>query len=150
MIDPMTHTSHTADALVLTCMDYRLHTSQLADFLRSQGVERWDLRTQQGCSKDLCLGADAGQRQSMIDAVRIAVELHGVQRVFLMNHTDCGAYGGAKAFPSKDAEHEHHAQDLRRARQEILTKFLHLDVQAILISIEDETNAPRLVFQKVV
>lgn len=140
--------SHKADALIVTCMDYRLHTPAFAEFLRGLGIASWDLRTQQGGVRDLLPTVESdhqlqdqgearfGAKRSLLDAVRIAMELHGVTEVFLMNHGDCGAYGGAHAFDSPGAERAQHQKDLAVGSEELRHHFPGLRVRRFFVDID--------------
>lgn len=73
--------SHKADALIITCMDFRLQRPELREFLEGLGLKTWDLRTQQGGAKDLLPAVQSDRKQSLLDAVRISMELHGFGHV---------------------------------------------------------------------
>ena len=82
--------------------------------------------------------------------MRIAVELHGVREVLLLNHEDCGAYGGAQAFPDEASERDRHQSDLRGARDEILRVFPRIRVRLFVIGFEGESGQePTLSFTEV-
>jgi carbonic anhydrase len=137
--------SHTTDVLVIMCMDFRLHRHdppQLADFLHSLGLHTWDLRTQQGGVKDLLPTVVGAQKDSLLAAVRISRDLHGVQTILLMNHTDCGAYGGAKAFTNAAEEREAHVHDLCVATEEMARIFPEMRTQAVLADIGSGVPPP--------
>jgi carbonic anhydrase len=55
------------------------------------------------------------------------MQLHGTDRVVLMVHSDCGAYGGLQAFGSnKEREAVNHESELLNA-----AKFLKSNVSSI-------------------
>jgi len=56
------------------------------------------------------------EREFVLEQIRKSMRLHGTDRVMLMVHSDCGAYGGLEAFGGDaQAEARHHADELRRA-----------------------------------
>lgn len=55
--------------------------------------------------------------------------------MILMNHTDCGAYGGREAFESNEIECQRHDDDLRKAKEMILSRFPDLKIKMILAKI---------------
>ncbi len=128
---------------------HRPDPPQLAAFLSRLGYGSWDLRTQQGVAKDLVPTVTGGQKQSLLDAINISRELHGVREVLLMNHEDCGAYGGAKAFPSWEDERAAHTRDLRAARQELLTRFPEMSIRLFMISLGNNASGTALVFDEI-
>ncbi len=133
-------------------MDSRLHDpghNDLDAFLRSQGLKNWDLRTQQGAAKDLLPSVSGQHKQSLLDAIGISVKLHGVKTVFLMNHEDCGAYGGSKAFGNARTEAEKQAADLRAATETIRTAYPSVAVWPYYVRIDESSGMPRLSFDAV-
>jgi carbonic anhydrase len=59
------------------------------------------------------------------------MKLHGTQRVILMVHSDCGAYGGLAGRFGGDAaaEAEHHERELQRAADNLLAAIPGIKVQ---------------------
>src|SRR5208282_4717604 len=70
-----------------------------------------------GGAKCLASPEHETDREFVLDQIRKSTRLHGTNRVILMVHSDCGAYGGlAGAFRGDTrAEAEHHCGELRRA-----------------------------------
>lgn len=142
--------SHKADALVITCMDYRIHDplgQQFIQYLRNMGLEAWDLRTEQGGVKDLLPDAPAACQRSLIEAIRISTQLHDVDTVLLFNHAGCGAY---RPFATAELEQEQHTVDLRQARRIILKTFPTLTVRLFFVGMgETDERGVLLRFREV-
>lgn len=135
------------DALVVTCMDARLHRADrpyLAEYLRGKriGLHSWDLVALPGGSRGLVASDTPHVKGAMLHAVKAAHDLHQVSRVFLVNHSDCGAYGGAHAFPDATAEYRQHAADLRTAREELRAFLPNLDIRLFFATVEDRPDGP--------
>lgn len=144
----------TAEALVITCMDARLHRVDkpyLAEHLRGKhvGLKTWDLVALPGGCRGLAPGGTAAGRDTLLQAVQTAHDLHHVPRVFLINHSDCGAYGGAKAFPDPMTEYRRHAEDLRAARSVLREQYPNLEVRAFYATVEDRADGPFVTFDEV-
>lgn len=67
--------------------------------------------------------------ETILGQIDIAVRLHHIKKVVLVNHEDCGAYG-------ESGTPEKHAEDLKNAKEgvnqaypdlEVGTYYLHLD-----------------------
>jgi len=116
---------HTAQALIVQCIDYRFQ-SALRRFLLSQGLkDKYDLASLAGSAKDL-----SGKDKSFIlKQIEISVRLHGIKKVYLIHHLDCGAYGGSKAFKDLKTEIGCHKFDLLQAKKIINKKFPYLKVK---------------------
>jgi len=106
-------------------MDYRLHRRAdgrdfLGQFAASLGCD-CDVICQAGAVRDL-VRPDAGADEALLRDLRIAVERHGVQIIYLVNHENCGAYAGMK-FASRSDELAQHGQDLRHACRVVQQTF---------------------------
>lgn len=111
---------HKCQACVICCMDFRIYKDATLHFcLMDQGIEDYDLIAIPGAGKAL-LGKHA---EFVLDSIRISRELHESKEIFLIHHIDCGAYGGSKAFVSKDAEIGKHKYEMEAAKQAIIAKF---------------------------
>ena len=120
-------------------MDFRLHPA-LFDLLRPRFGELMDLITVPGAAKAFL----DGPRDFLLAAIVTSVHLHGTKRVLLVNHTDCGAYGGSAAFPSEAAERERHLNDLGAARRLIEASVQGVAVETMLASLTLEAGGWRV------
>ena len=55
--------------------------------------------------------------------VQIPCELHHVKKIIIVNHKDCGAYGGSKNFESLEKEDKYHISELKKAKEIISNKY---------------------------
>ncbi len=78
-----------------------------------------------GGVKDLL---DDQKASHVLDEIRTYVTLHGLRHIMLINHRDCGAYGGSRAFASREAERHEHERDLRKAAEILHKEFPEITV----------------------
>jgi hypothetical protein len=97
-------------------MDYRFHAELPRLLAEHFGVDCFVYDSPGGCGGSKSL-IDEETRGMMLDALGLAVNLHGVRRLVIVDHVDCGAYGGSGQFDSPDAERQFHAERLREARE---------------------------------
>jgi carbonic anhydrase len=107
--------NHEADVLLLTCMDFRFFLT-IAELMK--GI-KYDHVVLAGAA----LGAVQDQREwwgkTFFDHLDLAIDLHNVKNVFVMEHRDCGAYG-PKGFgllpanPDRDEERRVHMQQVKK------------------------------------
>jgi carbonic anhydrase len=97
-----------------------------------------------GAIKDLLGEA----RDFLLKQIDISTRLHGINRVILVAHEDCGAYGGKRAFSSDEAEFSKHKEDLAKAKEIILTKFPDLEVDFVFARIREEDGKNKIWFLK--
>ena len=105
--------SHKCEALVLMCIDFRFR-EQMQEKLQKKGLKNYDLLAYPGAS--LCLSSAANPAQKpLLDAINISKNLHDTKKVVIVEHEDCGAYGGSSSFESLDDEIAAHKEKLTLA-----------------------------------
>jgi carbonic anhydrase len=111
-----THKYH-CDAVVVACFDHRFD-GVLRKFLRRIGIVNPDPIIVAGGAKSLASPEHEADREFLVAQVEKSIKLHGTDRVILMLHSDCGAYGGLhQSFHDDEAaEVAHHRSELERAR----------------------------------
>jgi len=125
----------TCRAVLLRCIDLRLNEAILA-WLRERSLEGdCDTVAVAGAARNLAAPASEGDREFVLKQLGLARELHSVNEVILMNHTDCGAYGRRAAFPSDTAERKAHEDDLRRAKDIVLAALSGVTVQKAIAQV---------------
>lgn len=141
--------SHKATTLLLRCMDFRLEPD-LSLYLKSEGlIGKVDIVSLAGAAKNLAEEANEANRELVFTHVRLAQELHGVEEVILMSHTDCGAYGGAKAFREREHEEQRLVQDMQAARDLLTKRFKKLRIRLVLARIEEKRGQWVVSFEKI-
>ena len=125
-----------AQAIIQTCIDFRFRKA-LNDFIENElNLYDVDLKTDGGGVKKI---VEEGPIRDWIFAnYQIAFDLHGVERVILINHQDCGAYGGSQAFQGEEDEIAKHEIQLRHATSVIRAKFPTKQIEAYLALINSD------------
>jgi carbonic anhydrase len=96
-------------------------------WLKGRGLEGcYDLVCLPGASKDF------GER-GLAEAVRLAVDLHGINEVYLVHHEDCGAYrlAGWEGDPQVEAQQ----RDARLAAHKIRERHPQLTVRMLFLRL---------------
>src|SRR5262249_15851386 len=90
---------HKADLLLLTCMDFRFFV-KIADLMR--GI-KYDHVVLAGAALGAVVPRKEHWHKTFFDHVELAVKLHEVPAILVMEHRDCGAYGpkGFGLLPEK-------------------------------------------------
>lgn len=110
---------HTCDAMVVSCIDFRLQKfirhwtdSALKD-------KTFDMVGFAGGTKDLA---------TVMKQIDISVRLHHIELLILINHEECGAYG-------EESTPQRHAEDLRKAKEAVHAKYpdLRVDLYYLLL-----------------
>lgn len=125
---------HQCAACLVTCEDYRLHRRRdgrnaIGDYLARLGAD-CDLVTRSGAVQDL-IRPMPGSDASLLRDLAVAVDLHGIRAIHLVNHEDCGGYRGM-TFESREAELARHRRDLLAARDVLRRRFPGVEVTIAL------------------
>ena len=120
---------HNVNDLVLSCIDFRFRPN-IASWIEEHLDGKADLVALAGASKSLF---DESSQKIVLNQIRIAKELHGISTVHIMDHIDCGAYGGSKDFNQKDDEIAMHNEKLKEAAQIIRDHFPDLRIELYIM-----------------
>lgn len=117
--------SHHCETLLISCMDFRFHHYLAEKLPELMGCNHfhYDYRGTLGGSK--AFFGSVG-RIAAFRAIKLAIHKHHVKRIILVDHADCGAYGGSAKFRDKAAEEKFHTNQLLKAREIIRRKFPNL------------------------
>jgi carbonic anhydrase len=125
------------DASVVACYDHRFDMV-LRKFLRRSGVLKPDMIIVAGGAKQLASPEHEVDRACILDQIGKSIKLHGTERVLLLLHSDCGAYGGLdKRFNGDiEAEARHHRDELRIAWRLLREALPKLTVECFFIDFD--------------
>jgi hypothetical protein len=125
------------DAAILWCFDNRFDLG-FRKFLKRIGVMNSDPIKIAGGAKALASPEHEADREFVLDQIRKSIRLHGTERVILMLHSDCGAYGGlADRFGGDtSAEAAHHERELQRAAENLRAAIPSVAVQGYFVDFE--------------
>lgn len=106
-------------ALVLSCIDFRFH-KDIRQFLVDRGLDGdYDLVCMAGSARNLVQPHRDAAREIMLHQIDIASSLHEISEVYLINHTDCGAYQDIAESPHHEEElHRNHLHEAHGTLQE--------------------------------
>jgi carbonic anhydrase len=117
---------HSVNNLVVSCIDYRFR-SKVSHWIDDTLNGEADIVALAGVSKAIL--EDSSQKIAL-NQIRIAKDLHDVKNIHLIDHMDCGAYGGSKAFKNEEDEIGMHEDQLKQAAAIIEEHFPGLTVHA--------------------
>jgi carbonic anhydrase len=144
-------TSHDADALILTCIDFRF-PHQIVDYmdsLRSPGKPRitYDHVILAGASLGVFSGVFPQWGAMFWDHLAVSIKLHNIKQVYLIDHCDCGGYREFGALPSTDqvpagseTERQIHQHYMDRLAYLIRNTHKELEVITHLLDLPGETS----------
>lgn len=121
---------HECRNLVIRCMDFRFspYTKELLDkmFADEGGFGDYDSPgVGGGGSKSII---DEESRAVVFSALNIAEQKHYIKRIVVIDHIDCGAYGGSSQFETPEEEAEFHTLKLEAAGKILKTQYPQLEI----------------------
>lgn len=126
---------HKCLAVVLTCIDFRFWREAF-DFVETVlGIKDFDFPSLPGSAKAIneCIDGDVSSQ-----CVSVPCELHHAEKIVIINHSDCGAYGGVSKFNGDiEAEEKFHHEELRKAKGKVLAKYPDKEVILVFAKIVD-------------
>lgn len=127
---------HHCEAVVLSCIDFRFW-KEITEFVEKElKIISYDFPSLPGAAK--AINACQNNQELAMRCIGIPVDLHQVKKAIIVNHWDCGAYGGSKSFESPERELEFHQEELKKAKEKIKSEYPQLEVITILAKISDD------------
>lgn len=117
---------HTCQALAIHCIDFRFQR-YLNDYLEGRFPGEYDRVVVAGGVKNL-----------LLEQCEVSVRLHSPKTIVLIQHEDCGAYGGSKEFTDLEAEKAFQKQELQKAEQTLKNAFPDIMVESFFLSLSGE------------
>lgn len=128
---------HTTQGALLTCIDFRFQEA-FPQYMKQKGIEGYDRISVAGATKAFMDPKPESETEFVLNQFDISVGLHKVQDIVLMNHEDCGAYGGRDAFDSANAEHDTHFDHMEKTASLLKERFPEVNVHTVWARIDDE------------
>jgi len=116
------HTAHNCNAIVISCMDFRLRK-----FLRAWASSILD----KGGYDRVAIAGGVKNLGVIVDQVSLSVQLHHIHEVYLINHEDCGAYG-------VEGTYEKHKEDLLFAKTVLNHRFPDIQIIPLYLKLTGE------------
>ena len=131
------------EALLLSCMDYRL-VEDTERYMAGRGLrKKYDHIVLAGGSLGALTDKFPAWNKTFWEHLDVAIDLHHITKVVLMDHRDCGAYKvvlGEDFAKDRVKETEIHAAKLRELKKQILAKQPKLAVETLLMSLDGKVE----------
>jgi carbonic anhydrase len=115
------HPHHTCQAIVVSCMDFRL----------SKHLNKWTVKTIKNGYDRLAIAGAVKNLPFVLDQIELSIKLHHTAEAYLINHEDCGAYGAEGSFAR-------HKKDLKFAKKIIRQRFPSLKITPLYLKLDGE------------
>lgn len=131
------------EALLLSCMDFRL-MDEIERYMTDRGLRnRYDHVVLAGASLGAITDKYPAWNKTFWEHLDIAIKLHDIQTVIVMDHRDCGAYKvilGPEHAQDPQTEKETHATRLRQFKSQVAEKQPKLKVEMLLMALDGKVE----------
>ena len=128
-----------AECLLLTCFDYRLPPLIAAYMARRGLAGRYDHVALAGAALGVVSDRYPAWDVTFWQSLELAIQLHGIRRVVVMDHRDCGAYRlllGEEAVKDPTSETLAHTRVLQTLRQRLEARHGDLELELLLLAMD--------------
>lgn len=149
----MTNSRHHCSSLIIHCIDFRF-IKAINEFLEQEKLlGDCDIAALAGSVKGL-----SGKRNNdnashvcvckntLIEQIEKSRMLHGISRIIIISHEDCGAYGGKINFSGNEEEFAKHKEDFLKAKSIINDFFPELRIEFVFARLKEEKNGNRKIW----
>lgn len=116
---------NSCEAVALSCVDFRFRAETLLYIKEFLGIETYDILKFPGSARAI---NKKTENDVVLNSISLPLGLHSASKIVIINHQDCGAYGGSEAFKDPQAEQEFHEAELRRAGARARERFPDIEV----------------------
>ena len=127
--------AHNCEAVVLHCIDFRFN-EEVDNYFDKRFPEGYDVISIAGSCKGLL--NDEEHRKFLLEQFQISYRLHHPKTIALVQHEDCGAYGGSKNFSGTDAEQKFHQEEFQKAGKLLSGDFPEMDIMGYYAKLSRE------------
>lgn len=133
--------SHNCSSALIRCMDFRL-TKDVHKWMEEKGIMNdCDMISVAGITKAIADNSDSEEARFILNQIDLSIKLHNTKTLYIMHHTDCGAYGGHKAFANLDEELAKYKIDMEKSGDLIRKYFPSLEIKYVIADIKMTWNA---------
>jgi hypothetical protein len=128
-----------ADALVVTCIDYRLVDDTTRFFDGLHMTHTYDQVSLAGAALAGVSPMFPSSNAAFWDQLALAKKLHDVKALFVLDHRDCGAYKaafGTRFASERKAESEQHRSVMLQVKARLAKTFPDLGFRGYLMALD--------------
>ncbi len=137
------HAAGGTDALLLSCMDYRL-MDEVEQYMSGRGLRnKYDHVILAGAALGAVTDKFPAWNQTFWEHLDVAIKLHNIRQVIVLDHRDCGAYKvilGPEHAKDRNLEKQVHAAQLHKLKGLIGEKYSKLEVELLLMGLDGQVE----------
>lgn len=128
---------HKAEAMLLTCIDFRLIDDVVIQMNKLGYLNNYDQFILAGASLGYN-GVDSHNYwiQSFDDHIKLSKDLHDTKEIIIIDHMNCGMYKSIYGEIDKIKEYNLHVENLNKAKLTLNNKYPDMIISLYIINIE--------------
>ena len=131
------------EALLLSCMDYRL-IDETERYMTERSLRnQYDHIVLAGASLGATTNKFPAWNKTFWEHVDAAIKLHSIKKVIAMDHRECGAYNivyGRDVSKNRDEETKIHTTELKRLDGQIHMKYPKLGTELLIMNLDGKVE----------
>ena len=136
--------NHSAQALVLSCIDFRFLKSELSFLAEKNLGNQYDWTALAGASLALAGFPHPADTVAFWDQLDLSYRLHHINKVIILDHQDCGAYAtiidwDLSEYPERELQV--HADYLNQAYWAIRDRYPDLNIELYFVTLNGSVKA---------
>jgi carbonic anhydrase len=135
--------SYGTTTICLSCIDYRFVESIPEVLQEEEDVEFYDPFSLAGGSLGYNQTVFSTWPQTWLDTVQLAITLHKITQIIIVEHMDCGMYTNIYGPLTPDEERQKHIDNMQTFQTAMATQFPTLAVRGYLVYLDG--HAERLI-----
>ncbi len=127
-------------------MDFRL-TKAIHGWMENMNIlNDCDVISIAGVVKAIARDKDSAESKYILSQIGLSKKLHQIQTIYLIHHTDCGAYGGHEAFNDLEQEKSRHIEDMNISKVVIEELVSDVEVKLVLADMKPDGRIDVIMF----
>jgi carbonic anhydrase len=119
-------------------MDFRL-TSAINKWMEEKNImDDCDVISIAGISKAIAENPESEDAKYILSQIKLSHDLHESKKLYLVHHTDCGAYGGHDAFENLEIEKQTYSDHMIKAKEIINNLVPDMEVIFVLADMTEQ------------
>lgn len=140
---PAAQAAGETEALLLSCMDFRL-MNEIENYMNARGLrDKYDHVVLAGASLGAVTDQYPAWSRTFWDHVDIAKKLHHIKKIIVIDHRDCGAYKvllGEDQVKTEKLETAAHVAQLSKLHSMLKEKHPELEVETLLMALDGQVE----------
>jgi len=131
------NSSHKCTACLVFCIDFRFQKF-FYDWSMKRFPQDCDIVAAAGGVKEIVFSQKQRKPSFLLSQLKLSHDLHKTSTIVLIQHEDCGAYGGSASFENFEKEKEFQQKELHLAEEIVKKEIPGVNVEKYFVRLSGE------------